>query len=129
LLRVLSFIENLDWLMSFNQFQSSLFIKELDAYLAIARPNPEIRHQVDLGYEIENQSVTLLEIRPNWMNPEIIQKFAFAKATFVKIQNVWKVYWMRSDLKWHAYEPSPTVSHLRDFLRLVHEVKYHCFKG
>lgn len=115
--------------MSFNQFQSSLFIKELDSYLTIARPAPEIRHQLDVGYEIEDHSIILLEIRPNWMNPEIIQKFAFAKATFVKTQNVLKVYWMQSDLKWHAYEPSPIVPELSDFLRLVHEDEYHCFKG
>lgn len=26
-----------------------------------------------------------------------------AKATYVKTQNIWKVYWMRADLRWHAY--------------------------
>ncbi|MGH8716972.1 MAG: DUF3024 domain-containing protein [Burkholderiales bacterium] len=28
-----------------------------------------------------------------------------AKATYVKAQDVWKVFWQRADLKWHRYDP------------------------
>ena len=52
-----------------------------------------------------------------------------AKATYVKIENIWKVYWMRGNLKWTFYEPRPTVKNLQAFTKLVDEDKYYCFKG
>ena len=30
-----------------------------------------------------------------------------AKATYISKTNRWKIYWMRADLKWHAYPPHP----------------------
>ena len=44
-------------------------------------------------------------------------------------KNIWKVFWQRADLKWHSYEPKPTVKQLTDFLKLVDEDEHHCFKG
>lgn len=52
-----------------------------------------------------------------------------AKATYVKAQNVWRVFWMRQDLKWHIYDPAPEVSSLKQFAQLVHEDKHACFFG
>ena len=52
-----------------------------------------------------------------------------AKATFVKTQNCWKVYWQRADLKWYAYEPVPKVKQLREFLKLVSDDQHACFFG
>ncbi len=104
-------------------------IETMENYIAKVRPRPKIRHQLDIGYEIKDQSVFLHEIRPKWDDPKIIMTYDFAKATFVKVKNIWKVYWLRSDLKWYAYDPQPTVRHLSDFLKLVNEDKHHCFKG
>jgi hypothetical protein len=39
------------------------------------------------------------------------------------------VFWKRADNKWHAYEPQPTVLQLDEFLKLVDQDKYACFKG
>ena len=36
---------------------------------------------------------------------------------------------MRSDLKWHGYEPNPEVDDLSDFLSIIEEDKYGCFWG
>ncbi|WP_300321922.1 DUF3024 domain-containing protein [Idiomarina sp.] len=47
----------------------------------------------------------------------------------MKTQNCWKVYWQRADLKWHAYEPVPEVTQLRQFLKLVRDDQYACFFG
>ena len=51
-----------------------------------------------------------------------------AKATFVKTAGIWKVYWMRGNLKWHPYDPA-TAPSLEAFLKLVHEDKHNCFFG
>lgn len=115
--------------MALDTTNSLDLIEIMENYMAKVRPQPEIRHKIDLGYEIKGQSIVLHEIRPRWDDPKVIQTHGYAKATFVKAKNVWKVYWMRSNLKWYSYDPKPTVKRLHDFLKLVEEDKYHCFKG
>ena len=104
-------------------------IETMENYISKVRPLPEIRHQLDIGYEIQDQSVILQEIRPTWRNPSVIQRIGYAKATFVHDKRLWKVYWQRADLKGHSYDPKPSVRQLSDFLKLVDEDKHACFKG
>ncbi len=40
--------------------------KEAAKFLYYKRPPEEIRNQVDLSYHIEEQSVYIFEIRPEW---------------------------------------------------------------
>jgi hypothetical protein len=44
----------------------------------------------------------------------------FAKATFIKKEKLWKVYWQRQDLKGHSYTPVPTVKYFEEFISLGH---------
>ena len=104
-------------------------IETMENYLEKARPPENIRKQLDLGYKIENQSIILFEIRPVWKNPAEFAEHDFAKASFIKGKLIWKVYWMRANLKWHLYKPSPEVTTLKQFLKIVDEDKFHCFKG
>jgi hypothetical protein len=104
-------------------------IATMEAYLDSERPPVEIRPQLDIGYELVGQSVILNEIRPTWNAPHEIHHQPYAKATYVKSRNLWKVYWMRASLKWDAYDSKPTVKTLRAFPKLVDEDKYVCFKG
>jgi hypothetical protein len=115
--------------MAFDPLQTLEVIEAMENFLSKRRPPEEIRNKVDLGYKIEDQSILILEIRPQWNDPSIIREQPIAKATFVKSKNKWKVFWMRSDLKWHSYSPKPTVKSVRDFTKLVEEDEYHCFWG
>ena len=115
--------------MAFDIKKSVDIIETMENYIAKVRPRPEIRQQLDLGYEIIDQSVILHEIRPVWKNPSESRTIGYAKATFVHDKNIWKVFWQRADLKWHSYTPQPTVGQLSDFLKIVDEDKHHCFKG
>ena len=36
---------------------------------------------------------------------------------------------MRSDLKWHSYQPEPEVSAIDDFLAVVQKDEHACFFG
>lgn len=101
----------------------------LAKFLERRRPPPHVRHQLDLGYTHSDQSVTIIEIRPDWKDASKIMETPVAKATFVRAKNVWKVYWMRSDLKWHAYLPCAEVATLDEFLMLVDKDAHHCFFG
>lgn len=64
-----------------------------------------------------------------WNNPKKKMEGAFAKATYVKTKKVWKVFWMRADLKWHSYPPKPTVKHIEEFLDEVENDPHACFFG
>ena len=104
-------------------------IEIMENYLEEVRPPEEIRNQLDIGYKIEDQSVVLVEIRPIWTNPSEIREYGYAKATFIKSKNVWRIFWMRASLKWQSYEPMPEVVTLQEFLEIVDEDKMGCFKG
>ena len=115
--------------MTFNELELKKIEKALSAFLAKRRPPAHARKQLDLGYKLSGQSVELIEIRPQWDDPNEIHEHPFAKATYVKAQNVWKVYWRRADLKWHQYEPVPTVISIEKFLDVVDADSYACFFG
>jgi hypothetical protein len=104
-------------------------IEAMENFIARKRPPEHIRHQLDIGYKIENQDIIVYEIRPQWNKPENILQHPFAKTTFVKAKNHWKVFWMRGNLKWDTYSPKPTVKTIREFVKLVEEDKHHCFFG
>jgi hypothetical protein len=104
-------------------------IEIMENYISGVRPVPEKRNQLDLNYEIHEQSVILNEIRPFWNNPKEILTFGYAKATYFKSKNLWRVFWKRADNKWHSSKPKSTVSSLKDFLKLVDQDEYGCFKG
>ena len=78
---------------------------------------------------MKGQSVEIFEIRPLWNDPRQKIEEAVAKATYVKKQNVWKVYWQRADRRWHRYDPDPEVDTLKAFLGLVDRDEYGCFFG
>ena len=99
------------------------------AYLEKTRPPVYIRNELDIAYRIENQSVALFEIRPAFRRPDQIIEHAIAKATYVKPEKEWRLYWMRADLKWHRYEPIPEVNSLEEFLQVIEEDAHGCFYG
>ncbi|MEP7257883.1 MAG: DUF3024 domain-containing protein [Flavitalea sp.] len=104
-------------------------IEVMENYLARVRPPQHIQDRLDISYKIENQSIILYEKRPTFQNPTERTETEYAKATYVKSDGKWKVYWIRGNLKWSLYEPNSKVSSLKEFLTIVDEDKYHCFKG
>ena len=115
--------------MAFNDIEQKKIDDALAAFLATRRPPPEVRAKVDIGYHQSGQSIELVEIRPDWKNPKIIREQPFAKATYVNTRKVWKVFWQRADLKWHAYEPAPVAKDIEAFLAIVLDDEHGCFFG
>src|SRR5687767_1120164 len=115
--------------MSINIFGTMDIMEVMENFLEMKRPPENIRHQLDLGYKIENQSIIIYEIRPAFHNPSEKIECPVAKTTFVKSKNHWKVFWMRGDLKWHQYGPKPVVKTLKAFIKLLDEDEYSCFWG
>lgn len=115
--------------MAIDTLQTLEIIEAMENFLARKRPPEHIRPKLDIDYKIEEQSIIIFEIRPQWDKPEIIREHCVAKATFVKAKNQWKVFWMRANLKWHSYTPKPIVNFVEEFIKLVEEDKQHCFWG
>jgi DUF3024 family protein len=115
--------------MALNDIERKRVEKVVGAFVEMRRPAPPIRPKLDIGFRVSGQSVELFEVRPQWNRPNVKRESAFAKATFVRTQGIWKVFWKRADLKWHSYEPAPRVAAIEKFLAVVQEDEYGCFRG
>lgn len=115
--------------MAFNDLERKRIEKAMAAFLVKRRPPPHIRPDLDFGYRLTEQSVEILEIRPQWDDRSIIHERAIAKATFVRTQGLWKVFWMRASLKWHGYDPAPTAASIEEFLSIMEADQCGCFFG
>lgn len=89
----------------------------------------EIRKEVDIGYSYDGRNFEIFEIRPRWDKPEEIMHNSFAKITYIKSKNNWKIYWMRGNLKWDLYEEFPSNITLENVLRVMDQDKHGCFYG
>jgi hypothetical protein len=90
----------------------------LDAYCETVPKH--VRHRVRRGYRIDRNAVELFEERPAWNDPSQWQETLIAKFRFVATKQIWQLYCMRRDLKWHLYEPFPVAG---TFEILLAEVK------
>lgn len=115
--------------MAFNELDLKRIEKYAGNFLKKRRPPLEIRNQVDIGYRIDKQSITVFEIRPRWNDPAVIIEIPIAKATFVQSQQCWKVFWQRADMKWHSYEPHAVVKTVEEFFAIIDADEFGCFWG
>jgi|SRR5690606_39424553 len=115
--------------MALDTLQAAEVIINLEKFLDKRRPPENMRHKLDLNYKIENQSITIFETRPHWQRKTETIESSIAKATWAQTKKVYKIYWMRADLKWHSYKPQPMVKTIEDFLQTVNEDAYGCFWG
>src|SRR5471032_939042 len=116
--------------MAFSELENARLKKVVSSFVEKHRPAPHIRPKLDLKFRLTGQSVEIFEVRPRWRGApgEITEEYV-AKATYVRTSAVWKVFWQRADLKWHAYPPVPQVGSIEKFLALVAEDKHSCFFG
>jgi hypothetical protein len=115
--------------VAFNDIERKRIERDLTNFMERHRPPPHIRPQLDLGYRISGHSVELFEVRPDWQNPKEKMEYPIARTTFVRTQNLWRIFWMRRDLKWHGYEPTPEARSFAAFLEVVGRDEYCCFFG
>jgi hypothetical protein len=93
------------------------------------RPPLHLRDKVREGQRITGYTIELFMVRPMFAKRGQLYEDSIAKTRYIKSRKIWRVFWKRADLKWHAYQPRPRVKTLEAFLRLVDEDAYHCFWG
>lgn len=114
--------------MAFTQTEENDVRNLMHTFIEDLRPPEHIRPKLDFGYRIEDQNIFIFEIRPQWNEPQIIRHHDFAKISFVRNASMWKLYWMRGNLQWYAYE-TPATGSLKAALMLIKKDKHHCFFG
>ncbi len=111
-------LSELDWHRA--ERQMTTFVEDI-------RPPAAIRAQLDIAFRMEGQAVELFERRRTMRGHPI--ESPIARFVYVKSRSVWKLYWMRSDLKWHRYPPLPEAPRLELLLAEVEEDPNACFFG
>lgn len=85
-------------------------------FLAVRRPPVAIREQLDIGWRLVGCSLEVFSIRPAYQGAAgEMMEYPAGKATWVTSRRLWKLYWMRADLRWHGYPERPTVRYVEDF--------------
>ncbi len=115
--------------MPFTDSERGTNLAALKWLLQRRRPPEHIRAKLDFGYAVVGQTVDLFEIRPDWRDKSTTRHTPVARIRYVRSRAQWRLYWMRRDLKWHSYEPSPEHASLQEALAVVDEDAHCCFFG
>ena len=116
--------------MPFTDSQIAEYTSQIEElFWSRRRPPLNLRNEMREGQRITGNTVELFFVRPLWNDPSRMVEEPIAKARYVKSRDVWKIYWMRADCKWHSYPPAPEVKTLKKFLLLVEEDANACFFG
>lgn len=116
-------------IMAISEFERKRWESLIAKYIDKIRPPAHIRPELDYGFRFNGQSIELYSIKSAWRNPKEKIEGPFAKATYVGTQKTWKVFWQRTDMKWHRYGPVPTVNTLEEFIEVVGKDEFSCFFG
>ena len=115
--------------MAFTELEIARIVKATDAYTDQYGPPVRVRDKLSWDWDIDRQSVILYEVRPHWKNASEIIRSGCIKVTFIRTRNIWRIYWMRQDLKWHSYEAHAEVKSFENVLKVLENDEYGCFFG
>jgi len=109
--------------------QVAACLKAVGAFLEKRRPPLEIRDRLDFRADITGSDVVVVEVRPAFEDPSRKVEHPVAKAKWVATRKVWRLFWMRADLKWHSYTPKPEAATIEAVLSEVDRDPHRCFFG
>ncbi|MDP4536339.1 DUF3024 domain-containing protein [Alkalimonas collagenimarina] len=115
--------------MALSEFEIKKCEKALEDFLQKRRPPAHLRSEVDLAYRQDGHTIVIYELRQNYRNKAEMIEVDIAKLTFVQTKKVWKIFWMRQDLKWHSYQPYPTARTIEEAVTVVENDEHACFFG
>ncbi len=111
-----------------SELNRHLFALE-ERFWAHYRPPPHLRDQVREGQRIPGHGIEIFFVRPAFRSPGESVEHSIAKLKFDRSREVWAIYWMRVDAKWHRYPPCPEAPTLGKALDAVHADPNGCFFG
>ena len=114
--------------MSFSEFELKQ-IENTVGNMCKRRSPGHVRDQLRTVYVVKGHDVTVYEERPRWNKPEEWLSHGIAKFKYNRKQNVWKLYWMRQDLKWHLYGAFPESARIQTLVEEVDKDPHGAFFG
>jgi hypothetical protein len=114
--------------MSFSEIELARVDKVVGG-LCRKRNRPELRDQLSLEYRVSRQDVVVFERRPRWDGRRGHTEHPVAKVKFIRKQGEWRLFWMRADLKWHAYPPLARSGQLERLVAEIDRDPHACFFG
>ena len=114
--------------MTFNEFELQ-YVAHTVGKLCKRKSPAHLRCQQRTVYVVEGHDVTVYEERLRWDNPQEWTNSGIAKFKYNRKQNVWKLYWMKSDLKWHVYELLPESTRIDKLVVEVDKDPHGAFFG
>lgn len=114
--------------MAFSEIELK-FIENTVGNMCNRRSPVHLSDQLRTVYVVKGHDVTVYEERPRWNNPQEWSSEGIAKFKYTRKQNVWTLYWMRQDLKWHLYEPFSESTTIERLVAEVDKDPYGAFFG
>lgn len=106
---------------------SDLFELKIAEAVEKIRPPVHVKHQLDISYTFEKNTILLFEKRASYGNPSEIMENPFAKIKFVKSKDNWTIYWMKGNLKWAEYKSD--VAKMEEVFKIIKTDADNCFFG
>lgn len=114
--------------MSFSEVELR-YIENVVGKLCKRRSPVHLRDQLRTVFVVQEHDVTIYQERPRLNNPREWTTSGIAKLKYIRNQNVWKLYWMRQNLKWYSYEPLPESIRIDRLVIEVDKDPYGTFFG
>ena len=84
---------------------------------------------MSLEYRVNRHNVELFERRSRWDGKPGFTETPVAKFAFVRTSGKWRLFWMRANLKWMAYESESTNGDIAELASEVDADSWGCFFG
>ena len=104
-------------------------LSAVGSFIQRRRPPPKLRAQLDYRANIKGSEVVLVEVRPAYNDKRRTIEHAIAKAKWIGSRKVWRLFWMRADMKWHSYQPMPEARTFKAVMTEVERDLHCCFFG
>jgi hypothetical protein len=104
-------------------------LKAVGEFLEKRRPPLHIRDRLDLRADITGSEAVIFEVRPPFLDRKQTVEHPVAKVKWIGTRKVWRLFWMRADLKWHSYDPRPEATDIETLFSEVDRDPHGCFFG
>src|ERR1043166_2915057 len=104
-------------------------LKAVGEFIEKIRPPFDIREKLDFRADIKGSELVVAEVRPSFRDKRKMSEHPVAKAKWIGTRKVWRLFWMRADLKWHSYQPLPESRSIAVILDEVRRDPHCCFFG
>jgi hypothetical protein len=112
--------------MAFSELELELIDKVVGG-LCREMNRPEFKDELSIEYRIDRTDIIVFERRPAFQNPTETIEIPAAKLKYIRTKEEWRLYWMRGDLKWHAYNPKNKSVKLSYLIAEIRSDPYGCF--